>query len=274
MTCGIYRITHIASGKYYLGSSLNTEKRLGEHLRLLRNSEHSNHHLQHAFDKYGAEAFCFEVIAECSGEERIALEQAYLSEAWGSSLLYNVNPVASLPPSTPETRAKQHAAMRATMRAKTAEEKAASAQKTVAALYAKTPEDRQRIRVKAVKTFKTTVSARTQEEKASVRASMLAVWNSRTPEERAEIATKISASLTGKKMSPEAVEKNRRSKTGKRHSQVTREKMSKAHAGVKVSQDCLEKRKAAWAAKSPEELAEIRAKMWATRRANRAAEGK
>jgi len=44
-----------------LGSAKNIDKRWGVHVGLLLNNKHFNRHLQHAWQKYGAEAFSYEI---------------------------------------------------------------------------------------------------------------------------------------------------------------------------------------------------------------------
>lgn len=59
---GIYRITCIPTGKIYVGSAKNLRKRYKNHFNKLRNGKHPNPKLQRAFNKYGADAFSFEVL--------------------------------------------------------------------------------------------------------------------------------------------------------------------------------------------------------------------
>ena len=56
MTIGIYQIQNKINGKIYIGQSIDIEKRLKQHLRYLRKSQHYNSHFQNAFDKYGENA--------------------------------------------------------------------------------------------------------------------------------------------------------------------------------------------------------------------------
>lgn len=54
--CGIYAITHIASGKRYVGQSVNIANRMRAHRSYLRNGTHENPKLSRAVAKHGIEA--------------------------------------------------------------------------------------------------------------------------------------------------------------------------------------------------------------------------
>lgn len=66
MTVGIYSITHRASGKRYIGKSINIESRLWSHKYALtrpeRDKKHTNRHLYNAVQKHGWEAFATEIL--------------------------------------------------------------------------------------------------------------------------------------------------------------------------------------------------------------------
>lgn len=62
MTSGIYKIQHISSGKFYIGSSKNIEARWKAHSFELSNNKHGNLKLQNAWNKYGASSFLFIVL--------------------------------------------------------------------------------------------------------------------------------------------------------------------------------------------------------------------
>jgi group I intron endonuclease len=63
--CGIYRIFHKETGKSYIGQSINIERRIGRHFKWLSNGNHPNNHLQNAFNFYGKDAFCFQILETC-----------------------------------------------------------------------------------------------------------------------------------------------------------------------------------------------------------------
>jgi group I intron endonuclease len=85
---GIYKITCIPNGKFYIGSaafirSMSKSKlgflgRLYKHLNSLKNNRHPNPNLQNSYNKYGIENFVFEILEICPPEQCIEREQYYL----------------------------------------------------------------------------------------------------------------------------------------------------------------------------------------------------
>ena len=66
---GIYKITNVINGKYYLGSSKNISSRYRSHLYTLKNNKSTCRILQNAVIKYGLINFVFEVIEICENYE-------------------------------------------------------------------------------------------------------------------------------------------------------------------------------------------------------------
>lgn len=58
----IYAIRNRHDGKRYVGKTVNVTKRFSEHRSRLRAGVHANQHLQRAWNKYGEQAFAFEII--------------------------------------------------------------------------------------------------------------------------------------------------------------------------------------------------------------------
>lgn len=67
----IYAIRHRESGRAYIGSTVNHDKRLKEHRRLLRLGKHHSPLLQNCWNKYGEDAFEFLILETV--EDRIFL---------------------------------------------------------------------------------------------------------------------------------------------------------------------------------------------------------
>lgn len=78
---GIYKITCLSTGKFYIGSSKNINTRWNGHVSDLNKNIHSNGHLQNAWNKHEKDNFKFEIIEEVETieilEER---EQWWLDE--------------------------------------------------------------------------------------------------------------------------------------------------------------------------------------------------
>lgn len=96
---GIYYIKNKINNKIYVGSSKHVEKRFTEHLWCLRNSKHSNRHLQSAWDMYGEDNFEFGILEEIFGDKdfQIQEEQKWIDllDAADSEKGYNICSIAS-----------------------------------------------------------------------------------------------------------------------------------------------------------------------------------
>ena len=75
MNTGVYEIVNTTNGKCYIGSAVNFTKRWREHKRSLSSGKHHSRHLQHAWTKYGENAFDFRKLLVCSKEHLIMYEQ-------------------------------------------------------------------------------------------------------------------------------------------------------------------------------------------------------
>ena len=59
---GVYKILNIINLKYYIGYSINIDKRFKQHKKALENNKHLNILLQRSYNKYGIENFKFDFI--------------------------------------------------------------------------------------------------------------------------------------------------------------------------------------------------------------------
>lgn len=75
MKSGIYKITNIKNGKFYIGSSKDIEFRWGEHKKHLNGGYHINKKLQNAWNFYGKENFEFTIVELVSNNEELLLER-------------------------------------------------------------------------------------------------------------------------------------------------------------------------------------------------------
>lgn len=91
MKSGIYSITNLLDNKQYIGSSINIVCRWKIHrLNLLANTHHSRY-LQNAYNKYGKDAFKFEVLFTCPKEDLLRIEQYCINNYKPQ---YNMSPTA------------------------------------------------------------------------------------------------------------------------------------------------------------------------------------
>lgn len=94
----IYQITNMVNGKYYIGSAESFARREWQHKYDLKRGSHKNPHLQAAWNKYGADAFVFEVIENVAPDrESFDVENSYLMKCVGSDDCYNINSDAHKP---------------------------------------------------------------------------------------------------------------------------------------------------------------------------------
>jgi group I intron endonuclease len=75
---GIYTITHVATGRRYVGSAVDLRKRWKEHRRGLDSGKHHSRFLQRQWAKDGADAFKFTVALYCDRENLLMYEQALI----------------------------------------------------------------------------------------------------------------------------------------------------------------------------------------------------
>jgi len=106
--CFIYAITHIASGRRYVGSCLYPTRRWIEHRSKLKHQKHHCAHLQRAWNLYGIDAFRFSIIQELTTNNSALRAKAELA-AIGASECFNSR-IANLGltnfENSPETRVK------------------------------------------------------------------------------------------------------------------------------------------------------------------------
>lgn len=75
---GIYKIENKSNGVFYIGQSVDLNKRKIEHFYKLRKGKHNNKYMQNSFNKWGIENFTFEVLYYCNPDELDYYEQYYV----------------------------------------------------------------------------------------------------------------------------------------------------------------------------------------------------
>ncbi len=95
MTCGVYKLTFSGSDNFYIGSSLNIEKRMRAHRSECRRQKHSNTRFQRCWNKYGE--FQLNVL-EVSDKGLVRdVEQKYIDLYLNDNNCLNLSRVAEHP---------------------------------------------------------------------------------------------------------------------------------------------------------------------------------
>ena len=77
----VYRIVRIETGFCYIGhTSKDPQRRWRAHFDLLNRGKHHARYLQNAWKKYGAAAFEFQIIEECSEADKLKREQHWINQ--------------------------------------------------------------------------------------------------------------------------------------------------------------------------------------------------
>lgn len=91
----IYQIRNIITGQRYIGSTTNLDQRKDRHFTDLHNNKHHNIYLQRSYNKYGQDAFVFEIVVELTVDDVAGIrlvEQQHLTSNTG---LYNIGKQAT-----------------------------------------------------------------------------------------------------------------------------------------------------------------------------------
>jgi group I intron endonuclease len=92
-SCGIYAIVHTPTGRRYIGSSCEIEKRLYYHVVMLRKGRHHCDYLQNVWNKHGEQQFGLFLLEICSIECLAEREQHYMDQTV-TGLRMNSQPIA------------------------------------------------------------------------------------------------------------------------------------------------------------------------------------
>jgi hypothetical protein len=94
---GIYIIVNTINKKCYIGSAVSIKQRFTQHRRLLRQNRHFNIHLQASWNKYGEQAFKFELLERGPVNELVKAEQYWIDflEVTNPKKGYNKRAIAS-----------------------------------------------------------------------------------------------------------------------------------------------------------------------------------
>jgi len=100
MAIGIYMIKNIINSKYYIGSSVNLDRRINTHFRELKKCNHENSYLQNSYNKHGKDAFKVEILETITDKSIVLIrEQFYIDslDACNRDKGYNIYTIAGSP---------------------------------------------------------------------------------------------------------------------------------------------------------------------------------
>jgi group I intron endonuclease len=257
---GIYVITNVITGARYYGSAMRVGVRRQRHFYDLRAGSHMNPHLQAAWNKYGADAFTFSVLAYLEKDELLSTEQRLLDRYAGSEGCYNMAVVAGAPMAGRKHSAATKARLSEVGRGRTITEE--SRARYSAASKLRPISDLARQRALEAKLGKKQTPEHIAKKAEAVRGN----------KQSAETIAKRMAKVRGRKDRPEVVEANRqRALTqwaspearlaqsdrckGRTHSDETRAKMAAAHKGIGHTTEARDR------------MAEIKRQWWAAKKA-------
>lgn len=90
----IYCIYNRINDKFYIGSSVDPNRRIREHLNQLKNESHVNKKPQNAFNKYGIENFTFEILCHEIVKKLLIKQQEFIDNL---KPYYNISKSANAP---------------------------------------------------------------------------------------------------------------------------------------------------------------------------------
>lgn len=214
---GIYSITHIESGRVYVGSSKCIADRWRQHRRALRAGKHHSSYLQRAWSKYGEDAFRFEVLEACDLDVLIQREAHWMEvmRSRNKRRGFNMNeagPTRLGARVSPEIREKMKAA------------KAVVSEETRARLRAawkRNPGTRHTEESRKKLSEANSKPRRPRSEETKEKLRLANIGKKRTP----EVVEKYASKLRGHKQDPDFVRRRAEKLVGQKRSEESREKM-------------------------------------------------
>lgn len=95
--CGIYKITNLKNGKFYIGSAVDLLRRVNQHYSELKRDCHYNTYLQRSFKKNGESNFVFEVVEFVDYVENLLTREQFwidTTRCLDKKIGYNMSPTA------------------------------------------------------------------------------------------------------------------------------------------------------------------------------------
>ncbi|RLF58281.1 MAG: hypothetical protein DRN27_05815 [Thermoplasmata archaeon] len=91
----IYRITNKITNDFYIGSAINFKNRKWSHVSSLRKNKHKNQFIQNSWNKYGENAFIFEIVEVVDKKENLIIQEQYWMDTLSPT--FNLAKVAGSP---------------------------------------------------------------------------------------------------------------------------------------------------------------------------------
>ena len=205
--CGIYTITHIESGKVYVGLSVDIKSRWKQHRSFVKTNRRSA--IYSAIRKYGLHAFRFEVVEECSQDVLEQREQYWIAKLDSYNNGYNLTAGGESNKVVSEaTRKKISMALTGKIQSKELVEKRASKLRGMK----RTPEQNK---------------AKSELMKGVGKGRKLPEW----------VKEKIGKPFLGKKHSAKSIQKMSDAKKGTVFSEEHKRNLSESHKGYKFSEE-------------------------------------
>jgi predicted GIY-YIG superfamily endonuclease len=89
MKTGIYSMTCVPTGQKYIGTAIDWEKRIAQHISKLKRCKHKNRKLQLAWNERGAAAFEFKLVEECEINRLLEREQHWVTQTSSDTTGFN-----------------------------------------------------------------------------------------------------------------------------------------------------------------------------------------
>lgn len=242
--CGIYLITHTATGRKYVGQSVDIRHRFIEHATTKKRSRLGN-----AVRKYGWGAFETQIIELCEREHLNQAETKWITDhncfaPKGFNLTTGGNQQFAF---SAETRAKISASLKGRkptqksiakrVATNTGTKRSAETKANMAALHGPVSTE-----TKAKISLSNTGKIRTEEFKARISATRTGSKHTPEAKEKNRVAS------TGRKLTPESIAKMRATHLGKKRTPEAKAKMAAAKLGTKQTPETIAKRVASMCA--------------------------
>lgn len=266
---GIYAIRHVESGRVYVGQTVNLRLRRNHHRAQANAGKHCNPKLQRAWAKHGEAAFAFEVL-ELVAEvvDLSAREQFWIDRLDAVARGFNICPAAGSALGVKRSDETKRRLSEAAKAVGLTPAKRAHLDRLHAGFVGKAQSAEHIEKCRLAKLGQ----KRSAESKARMSEARIG-WKPKP-----ESVAKQRASLTGRKQPADEIERRRLSMVGHSVGEETRQRISAAHkgrvcpperrekiaaalAGHKQSVEQIAKRKATMDARSPEQIAQWKARI-------------